>query len=43
MSKQDIERPAAPTQIQNRGNGIKYVSVAVVSVLATLGLVASGL
>lgn len=43
MSKQDFDRPAAPTQIRNRGNGIKYVLVAVVSVLATLGLVASGL
>jgi len=43
MPKQDFDRPVAPTQIQNRGNGIKYVLVAVVSVLATLGLVATGL
>lgn len=43
MSKQDFDRPAAPTRSQNRSNGIKYVLVAVVSVLATLGLVASGL
>lgn len=43
MSKQDIERPVAPVQSRNRANGIKYVSVAVVSVLTTLGLVATGL
>lgn len=43
MPKQDIDRPVAPTQIQNRGNGKNYILVAIVSVLATLGLVASGL
>lgn len=43
MPKQDFDRPVAPTQIRNRGNGTKYVLVAVVSVLATLGLVATGL
>lgn len=43
MPKQDINRPVAPTQIQNRGNGKNYILVAMVSVLATLGLVASGL
>lgn len=43
MSKQDFDRPVAPTQLQNRGNGMKYILVAIVSVLATLGLVASGL
>lgn len=43
MPKQDIDRPVAPTQIQNRGNGKNYILVAMVSVLATLGLVASGL
>lgn len=43
MPKQDFDRPVAPTQIQNRGNGIKYILVAIVSVFATLGLVASGL
>lgn len=43
MSKQDLERPVAPTQSRNRADRIKYVSVAVVSVLTTLGLVATGL
>lgn len=43
MRKQDINRPVAATQIQNRGNGKNYILVAMVSVLATLGLIASGL
>ena len=43
MRKQYIDRPVAATQIQNRGNRKNYILVAMVSVLATLGLVASGL
>ncbi|MBW4637602.1 MAG: hypothetical protein KME05_05090 [Gloeocapsa sp. UFS-A4-WI-NPMV-4B04] len=43
MPKQYIDRSVVATQIQNRGNRKNYILVAMVSVLATLGLVASGL
>lgn len=43
MPKQYIDRPVAATQIQNRSNEKNYILVAIVSVLATLGLIASGL
>lgn len=42
MAKQDDSIHAAHTSTQSRGNGMKYFLVAVVSVLATLGLVACG-
>ena len=43
MRKQYIDRPVAATQIQNRGNGKNYILVAMVSVIATLGLITSRL
>jgi hypothetical protein len=39
MTKQDFDRRVASKEINSRGNGLKYVLVAVVSVLSTLGLV----
>lgn len=42
MTKQDIDSRIASKQINRRSNGMKYVLVAVVSVLSTLGLLAGG-
>ena len=43
MPKQYIDRSVVATRIQNRGNEKNYILVAIVSALATLGLIASGL
>ena len=42
MRKQDFDRHVASKEVQKRGNGIKYALVAIVSALATLGLVTCG-
>lgn len=42
MPKQDLDRSVDPIKVHSRGSEMKYILVAVVSVLATLGLVASG-